>query len=99
MASSFHMASAGGEGKDESGRWSLWARGSRSSFSGREDALTLDGDVSTGVMGADYERGRVLAGVALAYSAGEGSYTEADARGEVESTLCERLPLPALHVE
>ena len=92
MASSFHMASAGGEGEDESGRWSLWARGSRSSFSGREDALTLEGDVSTGVMGADYERGRVLAGVALAYSAGEGSYTEADARGEVESTLLSAYP-------
>ena len=92
MASSFHMASAGGEGEDESGRWSLWARGSRSSFSGREDALTLEGDVLTGVMGADYERGRVLAGVALAYSAGEGSYTEADARGEVESTLLSAYP-------
>ena len=92
MASSFHMASAGGEGKDESGRWSLWARGSRSSFSGREDALTLEGDVSTGVMGADYERGGVLAGVAIAYSAGEGSYTEADARGEVESTLLSAYP-------
>ena len=92
MASSFHMASAGGEGEDESGRWSLWARGSRSSFSGREDALTLEGNVSTGVMGADYERGRVLAGVAIAYSAGEGSYTEADARGEVESTLLSAYP-------
>ena len=92
MASSFHMASAGGEGEDESARWSLWARGSRSSFSGREDALTLEGDVSTGVMGADYERGRVLAGVAIAYSAGEGSYTEADARGEVESTLLSAYP-------
>ena len=91
MASSFHMASAGGEGEDDA-RWSLWARGSRSSFSGREDALTLEGDVSTGVMGADYERGRVLAGVALAYSAGEGSYTEADARGEVESTLLSAYP-------
>ena len=92
MASSFHMASAGGEGEDESGRWSLWARGSRSSFSGREDALTLEGDVSTGVMGADYERGRILAGVAIAWSAGEGSYTEADARGEVESTLLSAYP-------
>ena len=90
MASSLHMASADG-GKDDA-RWSLWARGSRSSFSGREDALTLEGDVSTGVMGADYERGRVLAGVALAYSAGEGSYTEADARGEVESTLLSAYP-------
>ena len=91
MASSFHMASAGGEGEDDA-RWSMWARGSHSSFSGREDALTLEGDVLTGVMGADYERGRVLAGVAIAYSAGEGSYTEADARGEVESTLLSAYP-------
>ena len=90
MASSLHLASA--DGGKEDGRWSLWARGSRSSFSGREDALTLEGDVSTGVMGADYERGRVLAGVALAYSAGEGSYTGADARGEVESTLASAYP-------
>ena len=90
MASSLHLASADG-GKDDA-RWSLWARGSRSSFSGREDALTLEGDVSTGVMGADYERGRVLAGVAIAYSTGEGSYTEADARGEVESTLLSAYP-------
>ena len=92
MASSLHMASADGGKDDAHGRWSLWARGSRSSFSGREDALTLEGDVSTGVMGADYERGRFLAGVALAYSAGEGSYTEADARGEVESTLLSAYP-------
>ena len=91
MASSFHMASADG-GKDESGRWSLWARGSRASFSGREDALTLEGDVSTGLVGADYERGRVLAGVALAYSTGEGSYTASGARGEVESTLASAHP-------
>ena len=92
MASSLHMASADGGKDDAHGRWALWARGSRSSFSGREDALTLEGDVSTGVMGADYERGRVLAGVAIAYSTGEGSYTEADARGEVESTLASAYP-------
>ena len=92
MASSFHMASAGGEGKDADGRWSLWARGSRASFSGKEDALTLEGDVSTGLVGADYERGRVLAGVTLAYSTGEGSYTATGARGEVESTLASAHP-------
>ena len=87
MASSFHMASADGGKEDANGRWSLWARGSRASFSGKEDALTLEGDVSTGLVGADYERGRVLAGVALAYSTGEGSYTASGARGELESTL------------
>ena len=43
-------------------------------------------------MGADYERGRVLAGVTLAYSTGEGSYTATGARGEVESTLASAHP-------
>ena len=92
MASSFHMASADGGKEDANGRWSLWARGSRASFSGKEDALTLEGDVSTGLVGADYERGRVLAGVTLAYSTGEGSYTATGARGEVESTLASAHP-------
>ena len=85
LSSSFHMASAEGEGA--SGRWSMWARGSRSSFSGTDGALTLDGDVTTGLVGADYESGRVLMGVALAWSAGDGSYAMADAKGELESTL------------
>ena len=68
------------------------ARGSRSSFSGREDALTLEGDVSTGGMGADYERGGGPGGRGDCLQRGEGSYTEADARGEVESTLLSAYP-------
>ena len=87
LASSFHMASAGGEDKDASGRWSMWGRGARSSFSGRDGDLTLDGDVTTGLVGADYESARLLAGVALALSAGSGTYTATAARGELESTL------------
>ena len=43
LASSFHLASADGEGKDAGARWSMWGRGSRSSFSGRDGTLTLDG--------------------------------------------------------
>ena len=92
LSSSFHMASAQGEGKDATGRWSLWGRGSRSAFSGRDEALSLEGDVTTGVVGADYETERMLVGVALAYSAGEGSYAMNDARGEVESTLLGAYP-------
>ena len=92
LASSFHMASAHGEGKDTTGRWSLWGRGARSSFSGTDGALALDGDVVTGVVGADYESGKVLAGVALAWSEGEGSYRTSDAKGKLESTLASAHP-------
>ena len=87
LASSFHMASAGGGNGNGSGRWSLWGRGARSGFDGREGAFTLDGDVTTGIVGADYESGRALMGVTLALSSGEGSYEESGMRGEVESSL------------
>ncbi|MYD92250.1 MAG: hypothetical protein F4Y02_00865 [Chloroflexi bacterium] len=85
LASSFHLASA--EKADSGPRWSLWGRGARTSFDGREDGLTLGGDVTTGLLGVDYESGRVLVGVALALSSGEGSYAEGNMKGEVESSL------------
>ena len=85
LASSFYMASA--ERADSGPRWSLWGRGARSGFDGAEGALTLTGDVTTGLVGADYESGRVLVGVALALSSGDGAYEESGMRGEVESSL------------
>ena len=85
LASSFHLASA--SGVESGSRWSLWGRGARSGFDGREGAFTLTGDVTTGLVGADYESGRALMGVTLALSSGEGSYEESGMRGEVESSL------------
>ena len=90
LASSFHLASA--EGREDASRWSLWGRGARSSFSGRDGELALDGDVTTGLVGADYESGEALLGVALAWSAGDGSYKGAGAAGELESTLASVYP-------
>ncbi len=91
LASSFHMASAGG-GDAPGGRWSLWGRGARSSFEGAGGDLSLDGDVTTATVGFDYERSRWLVGVALSRSSGDGSYKMGGAcdtgcAGEVESTL------------
>ena len=90
LASSFHMASAGGG--DAGSRWSLWGRGARSSFEGAEGDLSLDGDVTTATVGFDYERARWLVGVALSRSSGDGSYKaggecDTGCAGEVESTL------------
>ena len=90
LASSFHLASA--EGTGNAPRWSLWGRGARSSFNGRDGELTLDGGVSTGLVGADYESGKALLGVALAWSAGDGSYKGAGAGGELESKLASVYP-------
>ena len=90
LASSFHLASA--REPDTDSRWSLWGRGARSSFSGAEDEVALDGDVTTAMLGVDFERDSWLAGVTLARSAGEGSFRmngECDlgCTGEVESVL------------
>ena len=92
LSSSFHMASAGGGEGSGSGRWSLWGRGARSSFSGGEGELSLEGDVATGIAGADFESGRTLVGVALAWSAGEGSYTASGARGGLDAALASAHP-------
>ena len=91
LASSFHMASAA-EADASTGRWSLWGRGARSSFSGARDALSLDGDVTTATLGFDYERARWLVGVAFSRSSGDGSWKaggtcDTGCAGELESTL------------
>ena len=90
LASSFHLASAGD--LKAGSRWSVWGRGTRSSFRGNESDLSLDGDVTTAMLGADFERLDWLIGVALARSAGDGSYLgsgscEMACSGAVESTL------------
>ena len=65
---------AGGE---DGGRWSVWGRGGWSRFEGARGELSLDGQVITATVGADYERDRLLGGLAVAYSAGDGTFDHA----------------------
>ena len=55
------------------------------------DDVAVDGDVTTGLIGFDAEWDRMLAGVLLSQSKGEGAYTlggeRGDDRGTMESTL------------
>ena len=102
--SSFHFSSdshGSGDGNGTAGngvshgrgagddRWSVWGRGESTRFGGDEDTVSLDGDVLTGTVGADYERGRVLFGVAVSHSRGEGDYRTGgiDSRGAREGDL------------
>ena len=55
-------------------------------FDGREGELSLDGDVASAMLGADFRRDRATVGLALAHSSGDGSYSGAGS-GKVESTL------------
>ena len=65
----------------------LWGRGMRSGFQGRDGELTLGGDVSTAMIGADWSSGSWLAGVAFAGSAGGGTWQSGSGGGDVESSL------------
>ena len=47
MGSSFSLAAETGGG----GFAALWGRMAQTRFAGREDALSLDGDVTTGLLG------------------------------------------------
>ena len=74
------------------GTVSLWGRGAVSRFDGREPGaggagdLTLDGEVTSVMLGADWMRARWTAGLLVSRSVGEGGYRGASA-GSVEGTL------------
>ena len=64
-------------GSAEAGGYAaLWGRGAISRFDGREGDLTLDGEVTTGLMGADWAAERWTAGLALGHARGTGGYSE-----------------------
>ena len=68
-------------------RLTAWGRVAGTQFTGRDGALTLDGDVLTGTLGVDSEWDRWLAGVAVSHSLGGGAFT-GDGAGDLDrSTL------------
>ncbi len=71
------------------GSFGVWGQGAFRQFNGRGDeALTLRGEVTTGMLGADYRWHRGwLAGVLLAHSQGDGSFEVKEESGEMNSAL------------
>ena len=65
---------------------SLWGRGAVTRFDGREGDLTLDGRVVTGMLGADWTRGRWTAGLIVSHSVGEGGYSDGSGTGSASGT-------------
>lgn len=74
-------------GSAETGIGALWGRGAVSGFDGRGRALTLDGEVESAMLGADWTRAGGAVGLMLSHSRGEGGYRSAQGGGEVSSTL------------
>ncbi|MDD9992391.1 MAG: hypothetical protein OXP75_11370 [Rhodospirillales bacterium] len=76
--SSFHLAT--GDGEDGNG-FAAWGRVATSGFDGSQTAgngeLGVDGEVTTGTVGADVAWSRWLGGVALSVSEGSGRFDQA----------------------
>ena len=81
----------------DGGFGSVWARGAYSDFDGRDGALSLDGEVRTAMLGADYAREDWLAGLVISRSRGKGGYRGAGA-GAVESRLTGFYPYAAREI-
>ena len=65
---------------------SVWSRSSRSYFGGMEGALSLNGDVRTTMLGADYSRGPLIVGLSVGRTLGLGGYGGPSA-GQVTSSM------------
>ena len=92
LGSAFHLATDGGGSAPDLAAWGRVAHGR---FDGEHaddsGATRVDGDVLTGTLGADADFGRVLAGVAVSLSEGDGTFAspgvDTGAKGGIESTM------------
>ncbi len=78
---------------DGEGLISVWGRGAATGFSGRDAAgaeaggdVAVDGEVASGMLGADWTRGRWTAGLVVSHSWGDGGY-RGEGVGAMASTL------------
>ena len=101
LGSAFHLSSGGDTGGPV---YAAWGRVTSGGFDAQEahaqGAVRMDGDVTTGILGADAAWSRWLAGVAVSVSEGEGTYDYpgADDRGTLGSSLTGVHPYARLQV-
>ena len=74
-------------GTERDGTYVLWGRGAVTRFDGRDGALSLDGEVTSAMLGADWSRDALMAGLVVSHSRGEGSYSSEGGSGAVSSSL------------
>ena len=90
LRSAFHLSS-GAQGAGAGPAFTAWGRVATGGFEAEEDSVTMDGDVTTGLVGFDAEWKRALAGIMFSQSKGDGSYRldpeHGNDVGTVESSL------------
>ena len=92
LSSSFEVSLAQNATRNPGPGWTAWGGAARTSFSGRDSDLSIDGDVTTATLGVDRAWDRVLLGLALARSTGDGSYNSGDIRGDLKSSITSAHP-------
>ena len=98
LGSSFHLVSRAEAGS--AAAFSAWGRVSTGGFRAEVDEVTMDGDVTTGLLGFDAEWERLLAGLVLAHSEGDGAYGLRDGgdQGRIKSSLTGLYPYARLRL-
>ena len=81
-ASSFSLTAE----TDSRGFVSIWGGGAATRISGQDGKFLIDGEVTSGMFGADWTRGRWTTGLMISHSLGDGGYRGASA-GRATSTL------------
>ena len=81
------------DASDSYGRWSMWGQTTATHFNGADGPLALQGDVTTATLGWDTAGARWLTGLALAHTAGRGTYAQVNGGGgTVSSDLTHIVP-------
>ena len=84
------------EQDEKGGVLGFWGRGAVSSFNGGDDALRINGDIGSAMLGADYIRGDWLFGLALTETFGDGGYSsQRSGAGTLDSSLTAAIPYAA----
>ena len=81
----------------DGGALSVWGSGSVSRFTGTEQGVFLEGESSTGILGADYRSGSRAIGFLLSRSTGKGTYGSGDAGGGISAKMAGLYPFFHAH--
>ena len=100
LRSAFHVSNRTGDGTGASPAFTTWGHVATSGFEATVDDVTMDADVTTALLGFDAEWERLLAGMMVSQSSGEGTYHLDPEKGDgtIESSLTGVYPYARLEL-
>ena len=72
---------------EDGASFAVWGRGAVTGFDSRDGEASVEGHVSTGLVGADVASGPLVAGLALSLSEGRGTWTLDGEKEDVKSSM------------